>query len=271
MFNPSRDKKRNASKFPGLYRGTVVDNKDPLGAGRIRVRVLAIYDGVRDEHLPWSQYADPFMGGGDDVGGLFVPDVGARVWVFFENADFMTPVYFAGAPAKPHFPSEKSNGEYPFNRVLKTKAGHVIEIDDSPGEERIKITHKSGTYDLIDKDGNVVQNIVGNLTQTVDGDVSQNVGGSLTSVVSGDTQLTTSNLTVNAGNSVFNSNMLVNGTLGVTGIITAGDAITAAGIITGSEISNGVITLTAHTHLYNDVGASSNPQQTENAIPPPPP
>lgn len=268
MRNKRLDRKNSTTEFPGVYRGTVVDNLDPLGAGRVRVRVLSIYDGVRDEHLPWSQYADPFMGGGVDVGGLFVPDVGARVWVFFENSDFMTPIYFAGAPAKPHFPSEKSNGEYPFNRILKTKAGHVIEIDDSSGEERIKITHKSGTYDLIDKDGNVVQNIVGNLTQTVGGDVSQTVGGSLTSVVSGDTQLTTSNLTVNAVNSVFNSNMLVNGTLGVTGVVTTGAAINSAGIITGADFSNGVITFNAHIHLYKDTGASpAFPQETNPPSP----
>lgn len=44
--------------------------------------------------------------------------------------------------------------KYPHNRVIKT-AKHSIEIDDSPGAERIQITHDSGAYIQIDSKGTV--------------------------------------------------------------------------------------------------------------------
>jgi len=39
---------------------------------------------------------------------------------------------------------------YPANKVLKTKSGHVIELDDTQGAEKIKVTCKDGAYVLID-------------------------------------------------------------------------------------------------------------------------
>ena len=35
---------------------------------------------------------------------------------------------------------------YPFNKVFESERGHVIEIDDTPGAERIHIYHNSGHY-----------------------------------------------------------------------------------------------------------------------------
>lgn len=43
-------------------------------------------------------------------------------------------------------PSSAYNAEYPYNRVIETSAGHSIEIDDTPGAERIMIWHRSGSY-----------------------------------------------------------------------------------------------------------------------------
>lgn len=39
--------------------------------------------------------------------------------------------------------------EYPYNLTYTTKSGHAIEIDDSPGHERIHIWHRSGCYEEI--------------------------------------------------------------------------------------------------------------------------
>jgi len=43
-------------------------------------------------------------------------------------------------------PSSAYNAEYPYNRVIETSAGHSIEIDDTPGAERIMVWHRSGSY-----------------------------------------------------------------------------------------------------------------------------
>jgi hypothetical protein len=43
-------------------------------------------------------------------------------------------------------PSVAYNAEYPYNRVIETGSGHVIELDDTPGAERIMVYHKNGSY-----------------------------------------------------------------------------------------------------------------------------
>ena len=46
--------------------------------------------------------------------------------------------------------------KYPFNKVIKTSR-HSIEIDDSPGAERIMIHHNAGSYIQIDALGSVTE------------------------------------------------------------------------------------------------------------------
>jgi hypothetical protein len=43
-------------------------------------------------------------------------------------------------------PQPGYNAKYPYNHVYESESGHIIEIDDTPGAERIHIWHRSGTY-----------------------------------------------------------------------------------------------------------------------------
>jgi hypothetical protein len=43
-------------------------------------------------------------------------------------------------------PPSGYSAKYPFNRVIETASGHSIELDDTPGGERIMIYHRSGSY-----------------------------------------------------------------------------------------------------------------------------
>ena len=49
---------------------------------------------------------------------------------------------------------------YPFNTVEESDSGHVKEIDDTPGAERIKETHRTGTFYEIHPDGTKVTKVV---------------------------------------------------------------------------------------------------------------
>ena len=49
-------------------------------------------------------------------------------------------------------PSSAYNAQYPYNRVIET-AAHTIELDDTPGAERIMVHHKSGSFVQIDTRG----------------------------------------------------------------------------------------------------------------------
>lgn len=51
---------------------------------------------------------------------------------------------------------------YPLNHVWYTEAGHLFEVDDTPGAERIHMYHKQGTFQEIQADGSRVTKVQGN-------------------------------------------------------------------------------------------------------------
>tara|TARA_S200000501_G_scaffold41801_1_gene33988 strand:+ start:1969 stop:3879 length:1911 start_codon:yes stop_codon:yes gene_type:complete len=97
--------------------------------------------------------------------------------------------------------AEKSKSEYPYNHVRETESGHVFEVDDTPGSERIHEFHTAGTFYEIQPDGKKVTKVVGDdfeidlvnkylyvkgdFNITVDGDYNLNVKGNKYEHVSG--------------------------------------------------------------------------------------
>jgi hypothetical protein len=79
---------RKGYKVEGFYRGRVVDNRDPLRLGRVKVKVYPWFEDVKDADCPW---AEPAWQGGI----LYIPPLNAWVWVFFEGGDVEKPVWFA--------------------------------------------------------------------------------------------------------------------------------------------------------------------------------
>ena len=52
-------------------------------------------------------------------------------------------------------PEIPNASKYPKNRVIKTSGGHLIEVDNTPGYERLHIRHKKGTRVEITPNGSV--------------------------------------------------------------------------------------------------------------------
>ena len=65
-------------------------------------------------------------------------------------------------------PESAFRGAYPYNKVTQTESGHIIEIDDTPGSERIHIYHRSGTYVEIDANGSVIKRTKGSSYEIID-------------------------------------------------------------------------------------------------------
>ena len=97
-------------------------------------------------------------------------------------------------------PTPAYNAKYPYNKVIKT-ARHSIEIDDSPGAERIMIHHNSGAYIQIDAKGTVSEKATsdryevnigtkhessGHSVVTINGNAHVYVKGSKTEEIEGD-------------------------------------------------------------------------------------
>jgi hypothetical protein len=106
--------------------------------------VATIHGGWLEAGAPTDGLSSRYAG---VVGSTVDPGAGAPV------TPTATPVS-AGAPgtagSRPYAtwdePSVAYNAEYPYNRVIETGSGHVIELDDTPGVERIMIYHKNGSY-----------------------------------------------------------------------------------------------------------------------------
>lgn len=76
--------------------------------------------------------------------------------------------------------------QYPNNRVMQTKSGHVIELDDTPGAERVVIFHKSGSFEEYHPDGKKVVRNKGESFSIHLGGHNIFVNGDLNLVASGD-------------------------------------------------------------------------------------
>lgn len=206
-----------------FYRAEVIDNKDESNSGKVKVRVHPIHDGIQEDHLPWAIMADSsFSSSG--VGGANIPQIGSIVWVFFEQDDHRFPVMFAGSPAiannVPDIPvsaydadkavsdtiaPNKKTGvptasggswdepdynptpKYPENHVIKTKY-HLIEMDDTDGNSRVHIYHRSGSREEILDNGDRVTHSK-NTTEVVEGDSKTLVDGKYILTVTSDGEI----------------------------------------------------------------------------------
>jgi len=128
-------------------------------------------------------------------------------------------------------PASAYNAKYPHNKTFTTKSGHAIEIDDTPGDERIHIYHKAGTYTEINKDGRRVQKIVGEDYELVKEGKNLLVKGNLT-IEAGDTTITingdstidvSGSINIKASDITIDSDVQINGDLNVSGKIRSPD------------------------------------------------
>jgi hypothetical protein len=56
-------------------------------------------------------------------------------------------------------PETKYGAVYPYNNVMETESGHIVEYDDTPGKERIHIAHRNGSFTEWYPDGDRVEKI----------------------------------------------------------------------------------------------------------------
>lgn len=85
------------------------------------------------------------------------------------------------------YPPSTTVVEYPYNQATCTRSGHEIHINDTPGSESLKVSHKIGTFVEINETGRWNQVVVGKsytyfkdgVTETTDGNKDVKVAGNL--------------------------------------------------------------------------------------------
>ena len=120
----------NNNPYYGKYRGTVVNNIDPLQIGRIQAMVPDVSGLIPSS---WAMPCVPVAG--LNMGVFTVPPVGAGVWIEFERGDPDYPIWVGGywgsaaeTPllAKPVLPGVAGI-------TLQTTLKNGIVISDMPG------------------------------------------------------------------------------------------------------------------------------------------
>lgn len=144
------------NKFYGKFRGTVVNNVDPLQIGRIQ----AIVPDVSNIALSsWAMPCVPITG--KQMGTYFVPQVGSGVWIEFEQGDSDYPIWvggywgivaevpalaLAGVPVSP-------------NMVLQSAGQNSLVISDLPGPTGgIMLKSTTGATIIVNDTGIYIQN-----------------------------------------------------------------------------------------------------------------
>jgi hypothetical protein len=85
------------------------------------------------------------------------------------------------------------NATYPFNQVLETESGHIMEFDDSPNNERIHLYHTSGTFQEIDRNGTLVRKIIGDSYEIVERNGYVHIKGTVNITVEGNANIAVGN------------------------------------------------------------------------------
>jgi hypothetical protein len=86
-------------------------------------------------------------------------------------------------------PKSQYNTKPPYNNVIETMAGHVFELDDTPGVERIQLAHKAGTFVEIAPDGTKVTKVVGTNYEIYVSDNNVHVKGQCNITVDGNASI----------------------------------------------------------------------------------
>jgi uncharacterized protein involved in type VI secretion and phage assembly len=118
------------SKHLGKFRGTVINNIDPMQMGRLMVQVPDVCN-----VLP-STWAMPCLPFGGIQSGMFVaPAIGSGVWIEFEQGDIDYPVWvgcFWGSAAE--VPALGLAGPPGLQQmVIQTTLQNTLLISDAPG------------------------------------------------------------------------------------------------------------------------------------------
>ena len=190
------------------FLGEVVNVKDdPLKLGRVKVKVFGVYDDIDDADLPWAQIVVPVTQGVHEEQGQYLGMLkGTQVFgMFLDGQNSQLPMVIGTVP-KEGDANPKADANYPTNKVYQTETGHYKEYDDTPGAERIKEAHKSGTYYEMQADGSIKTHITKDNYSIVLGDESVTIAGKVTINVGGDVDLTAGgNVSINAKNIKLNS------------------------------------------------------------------
>jgi uncharacterized protein involved in type VI secretion and phage assembly len=157
LFHQSAQQHSGNGRIFGVVVALVTNNKDPDGLGRVKVKFPWLSD---VDESAWARVAAPMAG--NQRGIYFLPEVDDEVLVAFEHGNVRVP-YVLGALWNGRDAPPGTNADGKNNvRMIKSRSGHVVKLNDEDGKETIEIVDKN------QKNSIVIDTSKGTVTVTAD-------------------------------------------------------------------------------------------------------
>jgi uncharacterized protein involved in type VI secretion and phage assembly len=202
------------ARWYGVYPALVKDIVDPDGQGRVKVSLPWAPDLDGGSYEAWARLST--MMAGSNRGTWFIPDTDDEVLVGFEGGDPRRPYVLGGLWNGSDAPPQSMDGSgNNFKKVIASRNGVKVTLDDTDGQEQLKIETPGGC-DVTLKDG------PGSVT------IEDSNGNSIKLESSGITVTASAKVTVNASTAEISAGMLtVNaGMSKFSGVVQADTVIT---------------------------------------------
>lgn len=244
--------------------GRVEDREDPLKLGRVRVRAYNLHTDdetlLPKDLLPWATPLQSITSAGMAEIGSSPTGLreGSIVWGFFaDGEEAQIPMVVGVLAGKPKVKDEEIHdvaqrargidnlkndyipdiepkmaykGKYPFVKTFTSEAndgkGHLIEIDDTEGHERLLAWHTKGSYCEVNQDGRLVIKAVDSSYFLTVKDSTIYAGGNLTIIVEGSAGIgVKGNVNIQVDGSIIanvGGDLTINSVAGNSSILTSG-------------------------------------------------
>ncbi|ACY16167.1 phage baseplate assembly protein V [Haliangium ochraceum] len=149
----------------GVYLGIVTGNNKGDGANKfqLKLRFPWLPSGSSEESF-WARIAVPMAG--KERGTYFLPEIDDQVLVVFIHGEIERPVVIGSLWSGQDKPPENNqNGENNL-RLIKSRAGHRLILDDTSGSERVILTDSTKKNKILLDTANDVVTV-----ETADGDI----------------------------------------------------------------------------------------------------
>ncbi len=177
--------------LPSAVIALVTNNTDEEGLGRVKVKYPWLDD---SEESWWARLASPMAG--SSRGFFFLPEVNDEVLVTFEHGDITRPFVIGslwnGQDQPPMTNNEVVSNSQVNTRLIKTRAGHKITLDDTENSEKITIEDKTENNKI------TIESSTNKISIDADGDIAVTAAGKVTVNSTGDTTVDAANATVTA-------------------------------------------------------------------------
>lgn len=203
----------DARRYFGVYPAIVTDIVDPQNLGRIQVRFPTL-GGEGEAVRAWATLLTPYAD--DDQGFEMLPAVDTLVVVAFEAGDLRRPYIVGsawnGKAALPQTPEAPNN-----KRLIKTRAGSLLEFDDTAGAAKVTLSMQKGHKLVLDDSTQEVT-----LTHANGCTVTLNIAGQVEIRANATVEITAAAVNVHAATATFD------------GIVNCTTLIASAGVVSPS-------------------------------------